>query len=108
MKAVRKDRHRAGEIPQRDLDDRDGQIEEENAVEDADDFSVAVGSQFKPEPEDPRAECEMRRWGRREALRPSPRPHEQARHAQNTRAVGIGHHRSWTLPMMYFFGTSPQ
>jgi 2-oxoisovalerate dehydrogenase E2 component (dihydrolipoyl transacylase) len=24
---------------------------------------------------------------------------------QNTRAAGIGHHRSWTLPMMYFFGT---
>jgi len=27
---------------------------------------------------------------------------------QNTRAVGIGHHRSWTRPMMYFFGTMPQ
>ena len=24
------------------------------------------------------------------------------------RAVGSGHHRNWTLPMMYFFGTSPQ
>ena len=23
-------------------------------------------------------------------------------------AVGRGHHRNWTLPMMYFFGTSPQ
>src|SRR5262249_28729011 len=28
--------------------------------------------------------------------------------AQNTCAVGIGHHRSCTLPMMYFFGTNPQ
>ena len=27
---------------------------------------------------------------------------------QNTCAVGIGHHRSCTLPMMYFFGTKPQ
>jgi hypothetical protein len=27
---------------------------------------------------------------------------------QNTRAVGIGHQRSCTLPMMYFFGTMPQ
>ena len=27
---------------------------------------------------------------------------------QNTCAVGIGHHRSCTLPMMYFFGTNPQ
>jgi hypothetical protein len=28
--------------------------------------------------------------------------------AQKTWAVGIGHHRSCTLPMMYFFGTKPQ
>src|ERR1051325_4952663 len=27
---------------------------------------------------------------------------------QNTCAVGIGHHRNCTLPMMYFFGTKPQ
>ena len=27
---------------------------------------------------------------------------------QNTRAVGIGHHLSCTLPMMYLFGTIPQ
>ena len=28
--------------------------------------------------------------------------------AQNTCAVGTGHQRSCTLPMMYFFGTKPQ
>ena len=27
---------------------------------------------------------------------------------QKTRAWGTGHHRTWTLPMMYFFGTMPQ
>ena len=27
---------------------------------------------------------------------------------QNMWAVGIGHQRSCTLPMMYFFGTKPQ
>ena len=30
------------------------------------------------------------------------------RRRQNTRACPIGHQRSWTLPMMYFFGTKPQ
>jgi len=28
--------------------------------------------------------------------------------SQKTRAVGTGHHRSCTLPMMYLFGTIPQ
>jgi hypothetical protein len=27
---------------------------------------------------------------------------------QNIRAWNGGHQRSWTLPMMYFFGTQPQ
>ena len=27
---------------------------------------------------------------------------------QNTRAFGTGHHRNWTFPMMYLFGTNPQ
>ena len=27
---------------------------------------------------------------------------------QKVLASGTGHHRSWTRPMMYFFGTNPQ
>src|SRR5688572_3514850 len=72
VKAVGEDRDRARRVAKRDLGDRDGQIEEENAPEDARDLRVAI------------------------------------RLRQKTLACGIGHHRSWTLPMMYSFGTIPQ
>ena len=35
-------------------------------------------------------------------------PGDLGRARQNNRAFGSGHQRSWTLPMMYFFGTIPQ
>ena len=73
MKTIGENRDRAGKISERDLGDRDEQIEDEDAAENADDGPVAI-----------------------------------SRPRQNTCAVGIGHHRSWTFPMMYFFGTKPQ
>ena len=33
---------------------------------------------------------------------------DRALAVQNVRASGTGHQRSWTRPMMYFFGTRPQ
>jgi hypothetical protein len=48
VKAVGQNRDRAGKIPERDLGDRDDQIECEDAAENADDGSVAIsGFQFR-------------------------------------------------------------
>ena len=38
----------------------------------------------------------------------SPRTSSNPCASQKIRAVGTGHHRSCTFPMMYFFGTMPQ
>ena len=81
VEAVGQDADRAAGVPERDLRDRDGDVEEEDASDHAGD-------------REPRPECGP-------VPAPTPRP-------QKTRAVGTGHHRSCTLPMMYFFGTIPQ
>ena len=65
-------------VAERDLRERDDEVQEQHADEDA------------PET----AGVAVGGW-RRHA-------------AQKTRAVGTGHQRSCTLPMMYFFGTMPQ
>ena len=83
MEAVGEDADGAAGVAEGDLRDRDGQIQDQHAHEDARRRiaeAVGLGSGL---------EC----WtaGR-----------------QNTRAVGTGHQRSCTLPMMYFFGTMPQ
>ena len=77
VEAVGDDRHGPRVGAEDDLGDGDGEVEEEDLVEDAGDLVVAA----------------LARAGVG---------------GQNTRAVGIGHHRSCTRPMMYFFGTMPQ
>ena len=84
VEAVGEDRDRAGRVAERDLRDRDREIDPQDAVEDRDDFAVSVLTEVK---------------GNRLIF---------AFACQNTRALGIGHQRSCTLPMMYFFGTKPQ
>jgi hypothetical protein len=42
MKTVREDRDRPGEITQRDLRDRNDEVQDENAAEDADDVGVPI------------------------------------------------------------------
>ena len=83
MEAVRQDRDRAGRSsPSTILTRATATVEDENAIEDA--YDRVVSSLVAP------------RHSRREDG------------AQNTCAVGMGHQRSCTRPMMYFFGTKPQ
>jgi hypothetical protein len=46
MKAVRQDRDGPREVPEGNLRERDDQVEDENAAENADDGTMAIG-QFK-------------------------------------------------------------
>ena len=97
MKAVRQDRNRPGGVPDDDFDQRDREIEGKNAVENADDLRVTIG-QFKMQDakfktRTPFAFCIS---------------NDELHVHQKMCAVGIGHHRSCTLPMMYFLGTKPQ
>jgi hypothetical protein len=47
VKTVGEDRDRAGKVAERYLGDRNKQIEDEDAAENADDGAVAIGRQFK-------------------------------------------------------------
>ena len=85
MQAVGEDRDRAGGQAERDLGGGDGQVEHQHAAQHAGDLREAAGAG---------------QGGRREV--------RMGRVGQKTRAWGTGHHRTWTLPMMYFFGTMPQ
>ena len=89
--------------PKRDLGQRDEQIESEDAKENAGDGGVTIQCsascqwpvlQFKRLPGAGCGILERGNW--------------ELETFQNTRPFGTGHHRSCTLPMMYFLGTKPQ
>src|SRR5690242_14740545 len=107
MKAFRNDGQGTGGVPEPDLRGRDDEIDDENATEDADDGIVAIGHrEFKMQ----RSTCKQA-WTNRVVFASCDLHFERdtlAPSVQKTRACGIGHHRSWTFPIMYFFGTMPQ
>jgi|SRR5687768_12992224 hypothetical protein len=98
MKAVRCDRHGPGDVSEDDFDEGDSEVEDEDAIEDADDLRVTVSDQVK---------------GQKSKVKSNHRPDFPfafclLTYGQKMCAVGIGHHRTCTFPMMYFFGTKPQ
>src|ERR1044071_211761 len=93
MKAVGEDRDRPGDVAEDDLDEGDREVEEQDAVEDAGHSVVTLLVARR---------CRRACFARRAS---SPR---SGRGRQNTCAVGMGHQRNCTRPMMYFFGTKPQ
>ena len=103
MKAVGDDRYGPGGVSEADLDERDSEVEDEDAIEDADDLGVTVSQR-----EMQNSRCKMqtlRRLVDRVCILNFARLNYGS---QKMCAVGIGHHRSCTFPMMYFFGTNPQ
>ena len=86
MQAVGEDRDRAGGQAERDLGGGDGQVEHQHAAQHGLDLREAGGAG-----QGGRRMIGVVVWA-----------------GQKTRAWGTGHHRTCTLPMMYFFGTMPQ
>src|SRR5215510_9688532 len=104
VEAVGDDRHFARVVSERNLGGCDNEIETKDLIEDFGDFGIAVAGHIS------NAECRIQNADSASRVVSAfciPNS-ELQRESQNTRACGMGHQRSWTRPMMYFFGTIPQ